>query len=61
MAQNYDWESLVPAPVAHYIKEHHLDERFRKEFGLETLATMLANDYQSTEPAEAEAAHAREL
>lgn len=38
MAQNMDWESLVPPDIAAYIHAHHLDERFRNEFGLETIA-----------------------
>ncbi len=38
MAQGADWQRLVPAPVAHYIESNGLDERFRREFGLQTLA-----------------------
>ena len=38
MAMGDDWTSLVPNQVAEYIKFNHLDERFRKEFGLQTLA-----------------------
>ncbi len=60
LAQNNHWETYLPAAVATYIKEHHLDERFRKEFGLETLATTLTADYHTTEPATTEAAHTRE-
>ncbi|MFN8428155.1 MAG: hypothetical protein U0X87_18100 [Anaerolineales bacterium] len=35
-----EWESLVPPVIAEYIKSDRLDQRFRNEFGLETLAMM---------------------
>ena len=38
MAKGDDWQTLVPPEIAHYIQERQLDERFRREFGLETLA-----------------------
>lgn len=38
MAKGEEWEGLVPNTVVGYIKENKLDERFRREFGLETLA-----------------------
>ena len=38
MAQGDAWTDLVPDDVATYIRDHRLDERFRREFGLETLA-----------------------
>jgi nicotinamide-nucleotide adenylyltransferase len=38
MARGEDWESLVPTVVADYIKSNQLDVRFRREFGLQTLA-----------------------
>jgi nicotinamide-nucleotide adenylyltransferase len=38
MAQGDGWQDLVPEPIADYIKARRLDERFRREFGLETLA-----------------------
>jgi nicotinamide-nucleotide adenylyltransferase len=38
MAQGREWRQLVPEEVAQYIEGHKLDERFRKEFGLQTLA-----------------------
>jgi len=40
MARGDDWESLVPNVIAEYIKSNRLDQRFREEFGLETLAMM---------------------
>lgn len=38
MARGDDWRALVPDEVASYIRMHQLDDRFRREFGLETLA-----------------------
>lgn len=38
MARGERWQDWVPGRVARYIEENRLDERFRREFGLETLA-----------------------
>lgn len=38
MARGEDWRALVPAAVAEYLEGEGLVERFRREFGLETLA-----------------------
>lgn len=38
MAQGGDWPALVPEPVAGYIQAHGLDARFRRDYGLQTLA-----------------------
>ena len=38
MARGGGWRSLVPTAVADYIRDRGLDARFRREFGLETLA-----------------------
>ena len=38
MARGEDWQSLVPSAVAEYMIAHQLDVRFRREFGLQTLA-----------------------
>lgn len=38
MAQGGRWQDLVPPAVADYIMARRLDERFRREFGLQTLA-----------------------
>lgn len=38
MAQGERWQEWVPEGIASYIQENKLDERFRREFGLETLA-----------------------
>ena len=38
MARGHNWRALVPDEVADYITNRQLDERFRREFGLQTLA-----------------------
>ncbi|MBN1967192.1 MAG: hypothetical protein JW910_21240 [Anaerolineae bacterium] len=38
MARGEDWQALVPEAVVDYIVTRQLDERFRREFGLQTLA-----------------------
>jgi nicotinamide-nucleotide adenylyltransferase len=38
MARGEDWQSLVPPAVAKYMLDHQLNVRFRREFGLQTLA-----------------------
>lgn len=38
MARGDDWQRLVPPEVADYLSTGELDRRFRREFGLETLA-----------------------
>jgi len=38
MARGDGWRDLVPKNIADYIAARKLDERFRREFGLETLA-----------------------
>lgn len=38
MAQGEGWLDMVPPLIAEYIKARRLDERFRREFGLQTLA-----------------------
>lgn len=44
MARGGNWASMVPPEVASFLRERKLDERFRKEFGLEALAASLAVD-----------------
>jgi nicotinamide mononucleotide adenylyltransferase len=41
MAQGERWKELVPSEISDYISSKKLDERFRQEFGLETLAMQL--------------------
>ena len=43
MARGENWQRLVPASVAEYICANKLDERFRREFGLQTLAMETMN------------------
>jgi nicotinamide-nucleotide adenylyltransferase len=38
MAQGGGWRALVPEAIANYIAANQLDERFHREFGLQTLA-----------------------
>jgi len=38
MARGDGWRELVPEAIADYISTRRLDERFRREFGLQTLA-----------------------
>ncbi len=38
LARGGNWRALVSPEIADYIAARHLDERFRREFGLETLA-----------------------
>jgi nicotinamide mononucleotide adenylyltransferase len=38
MARGDGWQGLVPPEVADYITDRRLDERFRREFGLQMLA-----------------------
>lgn len=38
MARGEEWETLVPPVIAEYIRSNQLDVRFRREFGLQTLA-----------------------
>lgn len=38
MARGDGWREMVPPEVADYIVEYGLDERFRREFGLQALA-----------------------
>lgn len=44
LARGEDWESLVPPAVADFMKARRLPERFRREFGLETLAAAIAEE-----------------
>jgi len=41
MARGDGWQSLVPVNISEFIRTNHLDQRFRGEFGLQTLAMEL--------------------
>ena len=43
MARGTAWRDLVPKEIADYIALRQLDERFRREFGLQTLALDATN------------------
>jgi nicotinamide-nucleotide adenylyltransferase len=38
MAEGDGWQEMVPTAVAQYLIQNQLDQRFRREFGLQTLA-----------------------
>lgn len=59
MAQGSLWKPMVPAAVADYLERNGLVERFRKEFGLETLA-VAADDLACRRDVEAERLHVTE-
>jgi nicotinamide mononucleotide adenylyltransferase len=44
MAEGDGWQAMVPAAVAEYLIQHELDQRFRREFGLQTLAMSVIVD-----------------
>lgn len=55
------WEEMVPAVVRDYLLENNLVERFRREFGLETLAGLAEKgDYAHPETFAAEREHMKE-
>lgn len=49
MARGEAWAHLVPPAIAAYLKENQLDTRFRREFGLQTLAMETVIDSSSHE------------
>lgn len=44
MAEGKGWQEMVPPAVADYIIQNNLDQRFRQEFGLQTLAMSVIID-----------------
>jgi len=60
MASNNGWRELVPEDVARYITEKKLDERFREEFGLATLANLADEGLMIPEDHEKEKIHTYE-
>ena len=61
MAKGGDWRSMVPAAVAGYIEGHGLADRFRMEFGLETIAYLAGKNYTVPETVESERLHPAEV
>ena len=49
MARGDGWRNLVPAKVVDYIVTKRLDERFRHEFGLQTLALDGIEEWRRTD------------
>ncbi len=61
IARGEDWKRLVPKETIAYLESKGLVERFRKEFGLETLAMLAENpDYLKAETYNQEKSHAKE-
>ncbi len=58
MAQGEKWKELVPYPVVEYLERTGLIERFRREFGKETLAQLA--DYRRVETPQEECLHTQE-
>jgi nicotinamide-nucleotide adenylyltransferase len=44
MAEGDGWQEMVPTAVAEYLIQNELDQRFRREFGLQTLAMSVIVD-----------------
>jgi len=57
MARNENWQQYVPGTVANYLQQNNLVERFQKEFGLETLASALNQQYWRPEDLDQERLH----
>ncbi len=61
MARGGNWKALVPGAVGDYLEKNGLVERFRKEFGLQTLASLAFGvDYRAHESAGKEREHTTE-
>ncbi len=61
MARFGNWKDLVPEKVAKYLEENGIVERFRKEFGLQTLALLSEYDDCNKESLEDEKNHPQEI
>lgn len=62
MAQGGDWQQFVPDPVVEYLEKDKLVERFKKEFGLQTLVQLAGDgDYRALENADTERDHTYEV
>jgi nicotinamide mononucleotide adenylyltransferase len=60
IAKGDAWKNLVPKEVAAYILHHKLDERLRREFGLETLLHLMGTAYDKEENGQQEQEHTYE-
>jgi len=61
MATGQDYRRLVPDVVSAYLEKNKMVERFRREFGLETIAGIQERNYTGREDADAEKKNAQEL
>lgn len=62
MAKGGNWKALVPEAVGDYLEKNGLVERFRKEFGLQTLASLASGvNYRAHEEAGKEKEHTMEI
>ncbi len=61
MASGDSWKSFIPIEVSEYLEKNNLVERFRKEFGLQTLAELSTTNYEKHENAIEEKLHAGEF
>jgi len=55
-----NWKELVPKAVALYLEKNFLIDRFRKEFGIETIAQLAFSQELKEEDLEKEKLHAQE-
>lgn len=61
MARNENWQGLMKPEVAEYLVKEGLVDRFKREFGLETIATLAhRSDYEHQESLEEEKKHPQE-
>ncbi len=60
MARYENWQALVPEAVANYLETNGLVDRFRKEFGLQTIAAFLDANIYGKESYQEERDHTQE-
>jgi len=60
MAGGDDWQSLVPMPVANYLEENGLVDRFKSEFGLQAITAALGSDGSEQKSYQQEQDHSKE-
>jgi hypothetical protein len=60
IAVGEDYRRTMPACVADYLEQNGLIDRFRREFGLETISQLSDNDWRLPEDWHAEKEHTKE-
>jgi len=60
MARYEDWKVLVPETVAEYLESNGLVDRFRSEFGLQSIAASLEGNISGNEGYDQEKNHTKE-